>query len=70
MEYDNYTEMMADLYAKEIDALFITTSYHSIFSSIDAYENIDNETKKIFTQEKKMKKVVTSKRKLLQKVKY
>lgn len=62
VEYDNYTEMMADLYAKEIDALFITTSYHSIFSSIDAYENIDNETKKIFTQEKKMKKVVTSKR--------
>ena len=61
MEYDNYTEMMADLYAKEIDALFITTSYHSIFSSIDAYENIDNETKKIFTQEKKMKKVVTTK---------
>ena len=62
VEYDNYTEMMADLYEKEIDALFITSSYPSIFNTLSGYENIENDTKIIFTKEKQMKKSVTSKR--------
>lgn len=62
VEYDNYTEMMSDLYSGDLDALFITADYHSIFNGIEAYANIDSETKVIISKEKKVKKSSTSKR--------
>ena len=55
-KYDNYSSMVTDLYSEEIDAMFIATDYASSFSSIAGYENIADETKKIFTKEKKMTK--------------
>ncbi len=62
VEYDNYTEMMADLYEEKIDALFITSSYVSIFNTIEGYENIETDTKTIFSKEKQVKKETTDKR--------
>lgn len=59
-EYESYTEMIADLYTKDIDAIFVSTNYPSIYSSIAGYENIGNETKIIISKEKKMKKSDTS----------
>lgn len=59
-EYESYTEMIADLYTKDIDAIFVSTDYPSIYSSIAGYENIGNETKIIISKEKKMKKSDTS----------
>lgn len=61
-EYDDYSSMLADLYAKEIDAMFITTDYPPMFNAIATYENIKEETKIIITKEKKLKKASTSKR--------
>ena len=61
VDYDNYTEMIADLYAGEIDGIFITTHYPAIFNSIAGYENIASETKKIVTKKKKMLKSLVSK---------
>jgi len=60
-EYEDYNSMVADLYDDTIDAIFITDNYVSMFESIPTYENIENETKVIFKQEKKMKKAATSK---------
>lgn len=60
VKYESYTEMITDLYAKEVDAIFLTTDYPTIYSSIAGYEQIANETKIIETKEKKMKKSDTS----------
>ena len=59
-EYDSYIEMIADLYSKDLGAIFVATDYPNIYSSIAGYENIGEETKIIETKEKKMLKSKTS----------
>ena len=61
-EYEDYFSLMADLYDGEIDAIFVPTDYPSMFTSMETYENISEETRVILTQEKKMKKASTSDR--------
>ena len=61
-EYEDYFSLMADLYDGEIDAIFVPTDYPSMFTSMETYENINEETRIILTQEKKMKKASTSDR--------
>lgn len=58
--YDSYTTMLVDLYAGEIDAMFITSGYVDLFSEMTGYEDIATDTKVIVTQEKEMKKSETS----------
>lgn len=62
VEYESYTEMIADLYTKDLDAIFLSSEYASIYSSISGYENIGTETKKIISKSKKMLKTETSKK--------
>lgn len=59
--YDNYSSMLTDLYNGNIDCLFLPDSYVSMFSNISGYENISNDTKVIYSKDKKMKKSETSK---------
>ena len=59
-EYDDYTSMLVDLYADELDAMFVSDSYVSMFSGITGYEKIDTDTKVITSKDKKMKKTETS----------
>ena len=59
-EYDDYTSMLVDLYADELDAMFVSDSYVSMFSGITGYENISTDTKVIISKEKKMRKADTS----------
>ncbi len=59
VEYDDYFTAMADLYDGEVDSIFVPTDYPSMFTSIETYQNIDEDTKIILTQEKKMKKTST-----------
>ena len=61
VSYDDYTSMIVDLYAGEIDGSFITSNYVSMFSGITGYENIENDTKIIAKKSKSMKKTSTSK---------
>ena len=61
INYDNYIEMITDLYSKEVDAIFLATDYPTIYSSMAGYEEIQNETKIIISQEKEMLKSETSK---------
>lgn len=58
--YDNYTDMLADLYAEEIEFIFLPSGYQSMFTSIEAYENIAEETKAIYTQQRSVKQEVSS----------
>ncbi len=60
VEYDDYSTMLVDLYAEEIDCMFVSSSYVSMFSNITGYENIDTDTKVIISKDKKMKKADTS----------
>ena len=61
VEYTSYTEMIADLYSKDLDAIFLASEYSEIYNSIPGYENIGSETKKIISKNKKMLKTKTSK---------
>ena len=62
VKYDDYFSAMADLYAGEVDSIFVPTDYPSMFISMETYENIESDTKIILTKEKKMKKANTSSR--------
>lgn len=59
-KYDDYTTMLVDLYAGEVDAIFVSSSYVSMFSGITGYESIESDTKVIISKDKKMKKSDTS----------
>ena len=52
--------MLADLYAKEINGVFVPSGYVTMFSSITGYENIETDTKIIGKASKKMKKADVS----------
>lgn len=59
--YDSFTEMLKDLYNNEIDAMFISSSYVSMFATEEGFENIADETKVIYEKNKKaVKKQSTS----------
>ena len=60
-KYDDYTSMLVDMYADELDAMFVSDHYVSMFSGITGYENISTDTKVIISKDKKMKKAATSK---------
>lgn len=61
-KYNNYSSMIADLYAGDIEGIFISSDYVSMFSSISTYETIKEDTKVILKKEKKMAKATTSKK--------
>ncbi len=60
--YDDYFSLVADLYEGTIDAVFVPTDYKSMFISMEAYQNIEAETKILITKEMKLRKTNTSKR--------
>jgi len=61
VKYDDYTTMLVDMYSNEIDAMFVSNHYVTMFSGITGYENIETDTKVIATKDKEMKKATTSK---------
>ena len=58
--YENYTDLLADLYDEEIEYIFLPSGYQSMFTSIDAYKNISKDTKVIYTQKKSVKQKVSA----------
>ncbi len=54
VSYEDYYEMLADLYSKKIDAIFITSNYTIIFSSEETYQDIANQTKVIAEYSEKL----------------
>ncbi len=53
--YDDYYEMLNDLYTKKIDAIFVSSNYGILFSGEEAYQNIVNDTKILFTYSEKLR---------------
>ncbi len=57
VEYDDEISMMSDLYDGEIDALFITDGYVTMYSSYEKFANLQSETKIVYSMTKKMENV-------------
>ena len=53
--YDNYLEMLGDLYNNTISGVLISSSYVLRYSGYENYENIGSETKIVYTYKEKMK---------------
>ena len=65
--YDNYLEILGDLYSDKINGLFISSNYALTYKNYENYTNIENETKIIYSYEKEMKNqdlVLSSNKKL------
>jgi len=65
--YDNYLEMLGDLYSDKINGLFISSNYTLTYKNYENYTNIKNETKIIYSYKKQMKNqdlVLSSNKKL------
>lgn len=58
--YGDYTSMIVDLYANDLDACFVTNGYTSLFSQIAGYENIQNDTRIVTSKSQKFKKANVS----------
>lgn len=63
-KYDDYSTMLVDLYAGEVDGIFITDNYVDMFSAVTGYEEVGTDTKVILSKDKKMKKSDASKSEL------
>ncbi len=59
LKYDNMIEMLEELYAKKIDAIFLSSNYPIIFS-YNGFKNIEEETLVITSKEKIIKNKVSS----------
>ena len=53
--YEEYHDIIADLYVGKIDAIFVADSYQVLFGSEEQYANITEDTKIIYTLSKDMK---------------
>ncbi len=53
--YDDYLEMLGDLYNNIINGLFISSNYNLSYSNYENYKNITNETKIIYSYKENMK---------------
>ena len=60
-KYDDYTSMLVDMYSDELDAMFVSNHYVSMFSGITGYEHIASDTRVVLEKSKKMRKSSTSK---------
>ena len=64
VKYSDYSTMVVDLYADEIDAMLISSNYVEMFEVITGYENIATDTKVIISKDKDMKKTETSEKEI------
>lgn len=53
IKYDDFIKMINDLYDSKIDAMFVSSSYVSMFVTENGFENIAEETKVIYEKNKK-----------------
>lgn len=61
IRYNSYEEILKDLLNKKIDYALVPTHYESMVSGVEGLENISENTKILYTEEKKTEKKVTTK---------
>lgn len=66
-EYDSYTDLLKAFYNEEIKYVFLPTNYGILFQTIDEFKTIEQDTKILYTKEKKVKKTNISKNKKITK---
>ena len=60
VSYNEYNDMLNDLYDGKIDAMFVSSSYVSLFANEEGFENIADETKVIYEKTEKTKKEIST----------
>ena len=55
IEYYDFVSMIADLYTSEIDAVFVPSSYASMFPTIEMFEAIGDDTRVVISKEKRLR---------------
>lgn len=55
VKYDDYFAMIDDLLNNKIDVIFLPTNYTIMFANTEGYENLDKDTKIIYTKEDNFK---------------
>ena len=55
VKYNDYYPMLDDLYNKKIDAIFVSSNYKVLFSSEEAYQNIEDDVKVVYSHSEEMK---------------
>ena len=53
--YDNYIKMLYALYSGDVDGIFVSSNYVTLFSGETDFANIENETKVVYSLTKKLK---------------
>jgi len=53
VEYNDFISILKDLYGKKIDAAFLSSNYIIMYKNISGFENLEIETKVIYTKSKK-----------------
>ena len=53
--YNDYYAMLSDLYNNKIDAIFVSSNYKVLFSSEEAYQNIGDDVKVLYSHSEEMK---------------
>ncbi|MBQ8131383.1 MAG: LCP family protein [Bacilli bacterium] len=61
VSYGDFTSMVVDLYAGDVDACFVPGGYVELFDTMAEYANIESDTKVILSKSEKLKKAETSK---------
>lgn len=62
VSFDDYTDLLQALYSDEVDGVFLPTNYVNMFSNVDGYEQINKETKIVFTKTKTIRKKLSLKK--------
>ncbi len=57
IEYDDYISMMTELYDKNIDALFTSDGYITMFNSFEKFSSIASETKVVYSMTKRLENI-------------
>ena len=63
--YNDFDVMISELYNKKVDMIFVSSSYVSMFSSIDEFSDIGEKTNIVYEKSRKKKKTETANTKLL-----
>ena len=58
--YDDFNVMLSELYDKKVDMVFVSSSYVSMFSTIDEFNDIGDVTNVVYEKSRKSKKEIST----------
>jgi LCP family protein required for cell wall assembly len=58
IKYSVFSDLLKALYDKEVDLIFVSSNYATLFSSVEGYHNIKDETSVVYTKTKEKEKEI------------